>query len=125
MPRFLPAMAVLVVVFVPLAACVPTGQPMTTVTQSAVEQRKMEVARLRDEGRISYEEAARRQFAIQRNAYALTDGEMSFWRASIEYAMMVDAGQLSSEGYKRNVAEAYDTYVVKPRQAPPLRETAT
>jgi hypothetical protein len=99
-----------------LAGCVPTGQPMTGAPQMSVEQRKMDVARLRDAGQISYEEAARRQFAIQRSAYALTDGELSFWRASIEYAMMVDARTISRDDYRRLVAEAYDTYVVKPRQ---------
>jgi predicted DNA-binding protein (UPF0251 family) len=98
------------------AACVPTGQPMTAAPQLSVEQRKMDVARLRDAGKISYEEAARRQFAIQRNAYALTDGELSFWRASIEYAMMVDSRAISKAEYRRLVAEAYDIYVVKPQQ---------
>jgi predicted DNA-binding protein (UPF0251 family) len=114
LPTVLAATAILAVPL--LAGCVPTGQPMTAAPQLSVEQRKMDVARLRDAGKITYEQAARRQFGIQRNAYALTDGEISFWRASIEYAMMVDRRQITPEEYRRRVAEAYDLYVVKPQQ---------
>jgi hypothetical protein len=98
-------------------ACVPSRQPPTTVVQSSVEERKREVAQMRDRGVITYEEAARRQFAIQRNAYALSDGEMSFWRASIEYAMQVDRGRLTRDQYFRLVARAHDQYVVASGQA--------
>ncbi|HUG62624.1 MAG TPA: hypothetical protein VMP03_12305 [Methylomirabilota bacterium] len=94
-----------------LSGCVIGRQPPTVIEQSSVEQRKMDVARLRDAGRISYEEAARRQFAIQRNAYTLTDGEMAFWRASIEYATMVDRRQITPAQYRFQVQQAYVTYV--------------
>ncbi len=103
--------ALLVLATTLAAGCVPSRQPPTTVTQASVEQRKMEVASLRDRGLISYEEAARRQFAIQRNAYALSDGEMSFWRASIEYAMLVDRRQITPDEYRRRVQVAYQEYV--------------
>lgn len=97
------------------AACVPSRQPPTTITQTSVEQRKMEVAQMRDRGLISYEEAARRQFAIQRNAYALSDGEMSFWRASIDYAAQVDRRQITPQDYQRLIQLAYARYVQGPR----------
>lgn len=96
-----------------LSGCNPSERPLTAkVTLSSVEDQKKDVARLRDEGVISYEEAARRQFAIQRGNYNLTDGEISFWRASIELAMKVDRGQISKTEYKRLIAEAYQQYVV-------------
>ena len=97
-----------------LSGCVVSRDPPTTRVQSTVEERKIEVARLRDRGMISYEEAARRQFAIQRNAYALTDGEMAFWRASIQYAAMVDRRQISPAEYRTRVAAAYAEYVPAP-----------
>jgi hypothetical protein len=105
------SVALALLVGVGLAACVPSRQPPTVIAQSSVEERKMEVARMRDAGRISYEEAARRQFAIQRNAYALTDGEMSFWRASIEYAQMVDRGRITPAEYRARVQQAYARFV--------------
>jgi hypothetical protein len=97
-----------------VSACVPSRDPPTTITQVSVEERKRDVAALRDRGVISYEEAARRQFAIQRNAYALSDGEMQFWRASIEIAVLHDQGRITREEYQRRVAAAYQEYVVIP-----------
>jgi hypothetical protein len=108
--RFAAPVAVLAV-FLVLPGCIPTTQPPTTAMKMSVEERKMDVARLRDRGVIGYEEAARRQFAIQRNAYTLTEGEMAFWRASIEYAMQVDRGRITRDEYRRRVDAAHARFV--------------
>jgi SOS-response transcriptional repressor LexA len=96
------------------AGCNPSPRPMTDkVTLSSVEDQKRDVARLRDRGVISYEDAARRQYEIQRGNYNLTDAELSFWRASIEIAMKVDRGEIRAKDYQRLIHEAYDRYVVQ------------
>jgi hypothetical protein len=81
------------------AGCVATDRPTTKVVMQSVEEQKKDVAVLRDRGQISFEEAARRQFEIQRANYALTEGEFAFWRASIEYAMQVDRGQITRQRF--------------------------
>ena len=103
-----------------LSGCVATDRPTTKVALVSVEQRKKDVASLRDRGVISYEEAARRQFEIQRNAYALTPGEISFWRASIEYAAQVDRHRITKTEYRRLTAAAYQAYVVENRPGKPV-----
>lgn len=103
-----------------LAGCVATDRPTTTQTQLLpIEAQKKEIAQLRDRGTISYEEAARRQFEIQRANYALSDGEVSFWRASIEYARQVDSRQIKKSDYRRLVAAAYQYYVVEKKTSKP------
>lgn len=103
-----------------LAGCVATDRPTTVVRLPAVEDSKRDVASLRDRGAISYEEAARRQFSIERNAYALTDGEYSFWRASIEYARDVDARRITPQRYRELTAAAYQDYVVLKKPGKPI-----
>lgn len=100
-----------------LSGCVVSRDPPTASrTLEVVEQRKREIAQLRDRGLISYEEAVRRQYAIQRHAYALTDGELSFWRASIDLARKVDAGAMTPAAYHQAVEEAYLLYA-RPKPA--------
>ncbi|BBE73321.1 hypothetical protein [Oharaeibacter diazotrophicus] len=103
-----------------LAGCVATDRPTTDVKLDTVEASKRDIAALRDRGAISFEEAARRQFAIQRNFYALTDGEYSFWRASIEYARDVDARRITPKRYRELTAIAYHDYVVLKKPGKPI-----
>ncbi len=94
-----------------MAGCVSPEMPRTTSVKMSVEEQKKDVADLRNRGVITYEEAARRQFEIQRANYTLTNGELSFWRASIFYARQVDRRQITREAYQRQVDEAYRRYV--------------
>ena len=91
-------------------ACVSMAPP-TTVTQVSVEDQKRDIARLRDQGRITYLEAARRQYAIQQANYTLTPGEEAFWRESIAQAALVDRGRITPAEYRRRVQIAYSRNV--------------
>jgi hypothetical protein len=96
-----------------MAGCVGVDRPTTKTAVLSVEEQKKEIASLRDRGVINFEEAARRQFEIQRNNYALSEGEYSFWRASIEYAKQVDEGRITVAQYRQLTAEAYARFVPK------------
>lgn len=98
--------AVLALLALALSACV-SAPPTSTAPQASIEDRKKEIAILRDKGAIGFEEAARRQYAIQRGAYALSPGEVAFWEESIGHARAVDQRRLSPAGYKARVQAAY------------------
>ena len=100
------AAAALLLAVLPLAACV-SAPPPTTVVQVSVEDQKKEIARLRNTGAIGYEEAARRQYAIQRGAYSLTASEVGFWETSIALAREVDRRRLTPADYQARVQAAY------------------
>lgn len=112
-------LAALVLAGLLAAGCTATDRPTTQVSLPTVEQQKRDIAGLRDRGVITYEEAARRQFELQRNAYALTEGEYSFWRDSIRYARQVDLKQITKAQYRTLVAKAYQDYVVLKKPGKP------
>lgn len=95
-----------------LGACVAGPPPAgTPVVRLSVEDQKKDIALQRDRGLIGFEEAARRQYAIQRNAYRLSPGETAFWETSIGYAREVDSGRMSPAEYKVRVQQAYGSLV--------------
>ena len=102
-----------------VTGCVATDKPTTTVRLPTVEEQKREIAGLRERGVVTYEEAARRQFEVERNNYALSEGEFAFWRASLEYARQVDARQITPADYRRLTAAAYQDYVVLKKPGKP------
>ncbi len=103
-----------------LAGCVQPDRPPPSSAQLLnAEAQKKEIAQMRDRGKITFEEAARRQFEIQRAYYALTEGEMSFWRASIEYAHQVDRREISQADFFRLRDAAYQYYVVEKKTSKP------
>ncbi len=112
--------AVLAAAALLLAGCVQPDRPTTSSAQLLnAEAQKKEVAQLRDRGVIGFEEAVRRQFEIQRAYYALTEGEMSFWRASIEYGHQVDRKEIKKADFFRLRDAAYQYYVVEKKTSKP------
>ncbi|WP_181703953.1 hypothetical protein [Chthonobacter albigriseus] len=98
-----------------LAGCVGFGPPPTTAVRAAsIEDQKKDIAILRNQGRIGYAEAARRQYAIERSSYRLSPDEERFWQISMAEAARVDARQITPDEYQRRVQVAYARYV-RPR----------
>ncbi|WP_139315276.1 hypothetical protein [Mongoliimonas terrestris] len=95
------------------AACVASPRPVTRVASPplTVEDQKKDIAIARDRGLIGFEEAARRQYAIQRTNYRLSPGEVRFWEASIVEARKVDQGALTPDQYKQRVQALYSRNV--------------
>ncbi|WP_181706398.1 hypothetical protein [Chthonobacter rhizosphaerae] len=95
------------------SACVASPQatvraPAPTAARPlSPEDQKKDIAIARDRGLIGFEEAARRQYAIQRENYSMTRGDVRFWEASIAEARKVDQGLLTPDDYKRRVQVLY------------------
>ncbi|SON53550.1 hypothetical protein HDIA_0009 [Hartmannibacter diazotrophicus] len=92
-----------------LAACVgvPPQLPPSSSRLPAVENQKKDIGIWRNKGLISYEEAARRQYAIERSSYALRDSEVHFWNEAIKNAKLVDAHLITPNEYFRRVKRDY------------------
>ncbi|ODN70536.1 hypothetical protein [Methylobrevis pamukkalensis] len=91
-----------------LAACVTAPQlPPSSTRIAVVEAQKKDIAINRNRGMISYEEAARRQFAIEQASYALRPSEIRFWNEAIATARMADEGRISKQEYQRRIQIAY------------------
>jgi hypothetical protein len=90
-----------------LAACVSTPLPPSSTRIAVVENQKKDIAIERNAGRISYEEAARRQYAIERASYALRASEVNFWQEAISLARAVDENRISRAEYQRRIQIAY------------------
>lgn len=95
----------------PMAACVavPSARPPVAAAPKpvSIEDQKKDIAIARDRGQITFEEAAVRQYAIQRNAYRLSIGEERFWEASISEARRVDRREITPDEYKRRIQTLY------------------
>ena len=92
-----------------------TGADRSRMTRAEIEaaatEQKRAIAELRDQGVIGYEEAARRQYEVQRTTYALTAGEVAYWNAAFQIAALVDSGQIDRAEYQRRIQLAYAQYV--------------
>lgn len=94
------------------AGCQLTPKPPTSLTVlTSIEEQKKDVARLRDRGQITYEEAVRRQFAIERNNYELSQGQMSFWRAMVLHGVDVDRGRITPAQFRALQQQEYLRWV--------------
>lgn len=99
-----------VVVAAALSGCVPVDRPQPWSRLASVELSKQDVARLRDRGVISCEEATRREFAIERSAYALSDRDLDTWNLAILYARQYDARRLDRASYRQLTSALFADY---------------
>ena len=96
-----------------LAACVPVDRPHPWAQITSVELAKQDIASQRNRGLISYEQAAREQFEIERAAYALNEQELGIWRTAIVYASQYDHRQITLADYRQRTAALFKDYNVR------------
>ena len=93
-------------VAVPAVQPAAAGVPQSAA-EAAAEDQKRAIANMRDAGYISYEEAARRQYEIQRNTYPMSPAEHAYWNAAFGIAAMVDRRQITPAEYQVRIRAAY------------------
>jgi len=98
-----------------LAGCVPTDRPPPSAQIPQIENLKRDVAGQRNRGMISYEEAARRQFEIERAYYSLNAKQLKTWRLAIDLAHQYDYRQITRQDYERRKQMLFADYTVPTR----------
>lgn len=93
-----------------LVACVPVDRPGPSARIASVEASKQDIARQRNRGVYSYEEAARAQFEIERASYALSAKDLDTWNLAILYARQYDARLITLQQYKARTGELFTDY---------------